>query len=135
MPRETFAASFDNLARICEFVTTVSKEAGFSEADAYDIELATNEACTNIIEHGYMENSDGRIECSIEVDEKSVTVVLRDWGTPFDASDVPDKDFDVPLQDLGPRGSGLRIMRGSMDDVEFEQLPGDENRTTMRKLR
>jgi anti-sigma regulatory factor (Ser/Thr protein kinase) len=135
MPSETFAASFDNLARICEFVTTVSREAGFSEADVYDVELATNEACTNIIEHGYGENSDGKIECSVEVEDKGVTVVLRDWGTPFDASDVPDKDFEVPLQDLGPRGAGLRLMRGTMDEVEFEQLPGDENRVTMRKFR
>jgi serine/threonine-protein kinase RsbW len=77
MPSETFAASFDNLARICEFVTTVSREAGFSEADVYDVELATNEACTNIIEHGYGENSDGKIECSVEVEDKGVTVVLR----------------------------------------------------------
>ena len=135
MPRETFAASFDNLARICEFVTTVSREAGFNEADVYDVELATNEACTNIIEHGYPENSGGEIECSVEVDEVGVTVVLKDWGTPFDASDVPDKDFEVPLQELGPRGAGLRIIRGTMDDVEFEQLPGEENRTTMRKSR
>jgi anti-sigma regulatory factor (Ser/Thr protein kinase) len=135
MPRETFAASFENLAQICEFVTTVSREAGFSEADVYDVELATNEACTNIIEHGYTEISDGKIECLVEVDAKGVTVVLRDWGTPFDASDVPDKDFDVPLQDLGPRGAGLRLMRGTMDDVEFAQLPGDENRLTMRKFR
>ena len=135
MPSETFAASFDNLARICEFVTTASREAGFSEADVYDVELATNEACTNIIEHGYGENSDGKIECSVEVDNKRLTVVLRDWGTPFDASDVPDKDFEVPLQKLGPRGVGLRMMRGTMDEVEFEQLPGDENRVTMRKNR
>jgi anti-sigma regulatory factor (Ser/Thr protein kinase) len=135
MPRETFAASFDNLARICEFVTSVSRESGFSEADVYDVELATNEACTNIIEHGYTEDPDGKIECSVEVDDKGLTVVLRDWGTPFDASDVPDKDFDVPLQELGPRGAGLRLMRGTMDDVDFEQLPGDENRVTMRKFR
>lgn len=135
MPLETFAASFENLARICEFVTTISREAGFSESDVYDVELATNEACTNIIEHGYMENSDGKIECSVEADERSVTVLLRDWGAPFDASDVPDMDFDVPLQELGPRGAGLRLMRGTMDEVKFEQLPGDENLTTLRKFR
>ncbi len=122
MPRETFAASFDNLARICEFVTTVSREAGFSEADVYDVELATNEACTNIIEHGYTEESDGTIECSIEVDDKGVTVVLRDWGTPFDASDVPDKDFEVPLQELGPRGAGLRPASASLHPRAFHRL-------------
>jgi anti-sigma regulatory factor (Ser/Thr protein kinase) len=135
MPSETFSAHFGNLARICEFVTTFAREAGFSDADVYSVELATNEACTNIIEHGYIGNSDGKIECSVEVDDEGITVVLRDWGQSFDPSDVPDKDFEVPLDKLGPRGAGLRLMRASMDDVEFEQLPNDENLVTMRKLR
>ena len=135
MPRETFVATFKNLARICEFVTTASAEAGFSEADLYCVELATNEACTNIIEHGYHDISDGEIECVVSVDEESVTVILRDWGIPFDPSEVPDKDFEGPLDTLGPRGAGLRMMRGTMDEVDFERLPDDENRVTMKKFR
>ncbi len=135
MPGKTFDARFENLARICEFVTTVARKAGFNDAQVYDVELATNEACTNIIEHGYAGNPDGKIECSVEADSKVVIVILRDWGTPFDASDVPDKDFEVPLQELGPRGAGLRLMWGTMDEVEFERLPDDENRVTMKKFR
>ena len=135
MPKETFAARFENLAAICEFVTSHSRKAGLSDSEVYDVELATNEAATNIIEHGYTGNPEGRIECSIDADEQNVTIILRDWGTPFDPSDVPDKDFDVPLKELGPRGAGLRLMKGTMDEVEFEQLSGDENRVTMRKYR
>ncbi len=135
MPKETFAARFENLARICEFVTTVSREAGFDEADTYSIELATNEACTNIIEYAYSDGAEGRIECSIETDEKGITIVLRDWGRPFDASEVAEKDFDVPLEELGPRGAGLRLMRGAVDEVVFEPLPGEGNRLTIKKFR
>lgn len=135
MPKETFAARLENLARICEFVTTVSREAGFDEADTYSVELATNEACTNIIEYAYSEGAEGRIECSIEADEKGVTIVIRDWGRPFDASAVPEKNFDVPLEELGPRGAGLRLMRGAVDEVVFEPLPGEGNRLTLRKFR
>jgi serine/threonine-protein kinase RsbW len=135
MPKETFAARFENLARICEFVTSVSREAGFDEADTYSVELATNEACTNIIEYAYSEGAQGRIECSIEADEKGVTIVLRDWGRPFDASTVPEENFDVPLEELGPRGAGLRLMRGAVDEVVFEPLPGEGNRLTIRKFR
>ncbi|GMR09733.1 MAG: hypothetical protein BMS9Abin28_0553 [Anaerolineae bacterium] len=135
MPKEIFAARLENLARICEFVTTVSRETGFDEADTYSIELATNEACTNIIEYAYGEGMEGRIECSIEVDEKGVTIVLRDWGRPFDASEIPEKNFDVPLEELGARGAGLRLLRGAVDEVVFEPLPGEGNRLTIKKFR
>ena len=110
MPTETFVARFENLARICEFVTTASKVAGFSEVDTYCVELATNEACTNIIEYSYEENSEGKIECSIEWDDQGVTIVLRDWGKPFDVNVVPEQNYDVPLEELGLRGAGLRLM-------------------------
>ncbi len=135
MPRETFAARFENLARICEFVTTVAREAGFDEADTYCVELATNEACTNIIDYAYGDGTEGKIECSIEADEKGITIVLRDWGKPFDASAVPEKNFDVPLEELGSQGAGLRLMRGAADEVEFEPLPGEGNRLTIKKFR
>jgi len=135
MPKETFAARYENLARICEFVAVASEAAGFGEADAYCVELATNEACTNIMEYSYGEDTEGKIECSIEADDKGVTIVLRDWGKPFDASRVPEMTFDVPLDELDLRGIGLRLMKGAMDEVEFEALSVGGNRLTMRKYR
>lgn len=135
MPKETFEAKFSNLAPICRFVSDVAKQAGFSEQDAYSIELATNEAATNIIEYAYAGRDDGRIECQIEADVQGVTVVLRDWGEPFDVDGVPESDFSGPLERLKLRGAGLKLIRGAMDEVEFKPLPGQGNLLTMRKRR
>lgn len=135
MPKATFEARYENLGRICEFVSTTAKRAGLDDSAAYAVELATNEACTNIIEHGYGGESENRIECSIEADDGGVTVVLLDWSQPFDPASVPEANFKVPLEKLNPRGAGLRLIRGSMDEVEFEPIPGKGNRLTMRKSR
>ena len=135
MPTATFEARYKNLGRICEFVTTTAKRAGLDESAAYAVELATNEACTNIIEHGYGGDSDNQIECSVEANDGGVTVVLLDSSRPFDPASVPEADFKVPLEDLSPRGAGLRLIRGSMDEVHFEPIPGKGNRLTMRKSR
>ena len=135
MPKATFKARYENLGRICEFVSSTAKRAGLDDSAAYAVELATNVACTNIIEHGYGGESDNRIECSIEADDGGVTVVLLDWSRPFDPSGVPVANFAVPLEKLNPRGAGLRLIRGSMDEVQFEPIPGTGNRLTMRKSR
>lgn len=133
MPKATFDARYENLARICKFVSAVSMGAGLSEQDAYLVELATNEACTNIIQHAYGEEEVGTIECSIQVDEQGVTIVLKDHGRVFDVESVPEADFSVSLAELPPGGAGLRIMRGAMDELTFEPLPKRGTRLTMRK--
>lgn len=135
MPKETFEAKFSNLAPICKFVSDAAKLAGLSDGDAYAVELATNEAATNIIEYGYAGHDDGRIECRVESDDQGVTVVLRDWGEPFDAARVPEPDFSGPLDQMRMRGAGLKLIHGAMDEVEFEPLPGQGNLLTMRKHR
>src|SRR3990172_4928650 len=98
MPKATFKARYENLGRICEFVSRTAKRAGLDDSAAYAVELATNEAATNIIEHGYGGESDNRIECSIDADDGGVTVVLLDWSPPFDPTRVPEADFSVPLE-------------------------------------
>lgn len=135
MPKETFEAKFSNLAPICEFVSDATKRAGFSDGDVYSVELATNEAATNIIEYAYAGYDDGQIECQVEADDHGVTIVLRDWGAPFEAGRIPEPDFSGPLDQLRLRGAGLKLIRGAMDEVEFKALPGQGNLLTMRKHR
>jgi anti-sigma regulatory factor (Ser/Thr protein kinase) len=133
MPKETFEAKFANLAPICEYVSTAAKQAGFNGPATYEVELATNEAATNIIEYAYAGIDDGKIELLVEVDEDGITIVLRDWGRPFDVDSVPEPDFSRPLEHLSLRGAGIRLIRKSMDEVEFQPLPSSGNRLTMRK--
>jgi anti-sigma regulatory factor (Ser/Thr protein kinase) len=46
-----FAAKFEYLDEIREFVGAIAREGGFSDKDVYNIQLATDEAASNIIEH------------------------------------------------------------------------------------
>lgn len=135
MPKETFEADYSSLALISDFVSSAAKQAGLSERDSYAVELATNEAATNIIEYAYEEHEDGKIELVVEADDDGMTIVMRDWGKPFQVDRVPEADFSVPLEDLPLRGAGLRLIRGSMDEVQFEPIGGSGNKLTMRKRR
>jgi serine/threonine-protein kinase RsbW len=46
-------SSTENLALIREFVTAVGTQAGFTDDEVARLELAVDEACTNVIEHAY----------------------------------------------------------------------------------
>ena len=46
-----FAAKFEYLDEIREFVGGIARAGGFTDKDVYNIQLATDEAASNIIEH------------------------------------------------------------------------------------
>jgi serine/threonine-protein kinase RsbW len=116
----TFPGRFSYLAEIGEFVTRAAGAAGLSPDAVYAVEMAVDEACTNIIMHAYGGEGRGDIECTCQINGRGLTVTLRDRGCSFDPSSVPDPDVDTEIQDRQEGGLGLYLMRNLMDDVRFE---------------
>ena len=62
----TFSTTFDILDEIRTFVGNQAREAGFNAKEIYSIQLATDEAASNVIEHAYDGKADGKFEVSCE---------------------------------------------------------------------
>jgi serine/threonine-protein kinase RsbW len=114
-----FPGRYESLADIREFVVDVARSAGFDDNDVYAVELAVDEACTNVIEHAYAGMGQGEIECTCEVKADELVITIKDQGKPFNPDKVPEPNFSVGLEELKPRGAGLFIMRKMMDEVKF----------------
>jgi serine/threonine-protein kinase RsbW len=123
------------LSKICAFVVREAGEAGLDDTAAYGVELAVDEACTNIIEHAYGGEGKGEIECTARATKDGLVIILRDKGKAFDPTGVPDPDVNAPLEKLPSRGAGLFLMRKMMDEVHFEFRKGKGNTLTMLKRR
>lgn len=130
---KTFPGKFDSLIEISEFVTQAAGDVGLSEESVYAVEMAVDEACTNIIEHAYGGEGRGDIECTCQINGNKLTVTLQDCGRPFDPSSVPEPDVNAPLQDRQEGGLGLYLMHRLMDEVHFEFTPDSGNVLTMVK--
>lgn len=128
-----FPGKFESLPAISEFVTRNAREAGLNSKEVYAVELAVDEACTNIIEHAYRETYSGEIVCSCQPVKQGLKIVLSDRGETFDPKSVPEPDPTVPLEQVSPRGAGLFLMRKMMDEVEFAFDPVNGNVLTMVK--
>lgn len=133
MPSKMFAGQYTSLEAISEFIAQAAEEAEFDSKGIYAIKLAVDEACSNIIEHGYQEKPGGQICCSYKKIEDGLKITIQDWGKPFSPNDVPDPNFNVELQDLKPRGAGLYFMKKLMDEVKFDFNSGDGNLLVMIK--
>lgn len=119
MPTTTFPGRFDSIEKISDFVQEVSEAAGLSASEAYAVQLAVDEACTNIIEHAYGGEGVGAIECTCEPTGEGLRIVLRDKGRPFNPDAVPEPKIGSPLEEVNSRGLGVFFMRKMMDEVVF----------------
>ena len=128
-----FAAKFEYLDEIREFVGDIAREGGFSNKDVYNIQLATDEAASNIIEHAYEKVPDGVLELSCGIKGDVITIILIDHGESFDPSEVPLPDLKADLSDRKIGGLGIFLMRKLMDEVRYEPRADKSNVLTMIK--
>jgi len=131
---KAFPGRYESLARIGDFVRIAAQEAGFEKFAVYSIEMAVDEACSNIIEHAYGGEGQGEIRCKCSVSDRSLTIELCDRGKSFDPSSVPPPNLSDNLEDREAHGLGLYFIRQWMDEVRFVSR-GVENVLTMVKHR
>ena len=126
-------ATLDSLATISMFITDATSRAGLDDHAAWQVQLAVDEASTNIIQHGYSDGTPGEIELAWRVDGPDLIVTLRDRGRRFNPDDVPAPDITSPLEERQAGGLGLYLMGRLMDAVEFEFDDAQGNLLTMTK--
>lgn len=134
MQRVVFPGHFASLEKISALVVQAANEAGLDDRAVYAVQLAVDEACTNIIEHAYGGEGKGDIDCSIYTNRGEFKIVLRDHGRPFDPNNVHSPNKDVPLEKLEPRGLGIFFMRKMMDEIKFDFKPGVNTLTMVKKV-
>ncbi|HEX6271299.1 MAG TPA: ATP-binding protein [Anaerolineales bacterium] len=130
-----FAAKFEMLDEIREYVGNIAREGGFGDKDVYNIQLATDEAASNIIEHAYENISNGILELSCGVQGNTIKIILTDHGEPFDPSEIPLPDLKADLSNRKIGGLGIFLMRKLMDEVHYESKAEKSNTLTLIKHR
>jgi len=85
----------------------------------YEIQLAVDEACTNIITHGYAGMNPGSIMLEIKFDPKNIVITITDFGHPFEPVETSAPDLEAIMRDESTGGFGLFIIYQTMDNVSY----------------
>ena len=99
MPNVTFPARFDFLDEIREFVAQVAREGGFTDKEIYSLQLAADEAASNIIEHAYKGISNAVIDITCDMHGDTLTITMWDTGKSFNPSKVKQPNLKADLSD------------------------------------
>jgi serine/threonine-protein kinase RsbW len=133
MSSRKFSSRLENLKEIGDFIVDCARSVGFDDSDIYAIQLAVDEAATNIIEHAYRDMELGEIDIRCEAIKDGVKIVLRDHGRAFDPKSLPEPTLNVPIEELKPRGLGVFLIHQMMDKVEYKFNTKNGNSLTMIK--
>jgi len=111
-------AKLENLAVIGNFVAEAMKQLSV-EQQTFQVQLAVDEACTNIIQHAYSGESEKSIRILCSMSGNDLVIKIRDWGKPFDPDSVSPPDTESELFERKLGGLGIFLMRQMMDEVRY----------------
>ncbi|WP_028894325.1 GNAT family N-acetyltransferase [Syntrophorhabdus aromaticivorans] len=115
------------------FIRALAVSCDFSEPARNAIEIAAEEALTNVIQHAFEEKADETFKLSVSISSEDFKITIHEKGMPFDPDGVADYNpgkIEIAQQ---ADGLGLYLMKRMMDDVIFENLGREGKSLTLIK--
>ncbi len=97
-------------------------------SDAYNVQLAVDEAVATAISQAYGDDATKNIELAFEIHRDRLVVQVCDWGKTFDPSGMPEPDLDH----IHEQSYGVFLVR-LMDSVSYDADPVKGNCVTLVK--
>jgi serine/threonine-protein kinase RsbW len=126
-------SSTENLSMIRDFVKSIGTQAGMGEMELGRLELAVDEACSNVMEHAYSSDSTKEVSIRATIDETSIQIEVIDTGKGFDPAAVEQLKLAELVSAKRTGGLGMRLIKSFMDEVHYEMVPGVKNELRMIK--
>jgi len=128
------ASDLGNLRRVREFVRTFCRDlpgSPLADDDVAELELAVNEAASNIMKHAYHGRTDRRIHLESEAFPARVAIRLHHLGDAFDTSSVSPPALDGSRES----GFGIHLITKCVDEVRYYRDDRGRNCIALAKVR
>ena len=104
---------------IRKFIARIASKYRLSKNEINALTISVDEACTNIIKHGYNNVQSGSITMNVHVKYDRLIVELIDQGQSFDPNQVCDPNISHYVQTGKKGGLGIFIMKKFLDDIQY----------------
>jgi len=126
-------AVLDNITSLKKFIDEAGRHMGLNEDITYALKLAMEEACVNIITHGYKESDPGLVKLTFEIDSESAQLTIYDEGMPFNPDDANAVDVESDWDERKVGGLGLLMIREMVDEINYKSDDGLGNFLVLTK--
>jgi len=127
------AALSDSLRAIRDFIQDSCRDAGVGRRETHGLVVAVDEACNNVVEHGYQGRPPGSIAVSFDVRDGRVVVAITDRGRAFDPGDAPAPELHSDWRNRKVGGLGWHLIRQFVDEIHYKPDAEKGNELTLIK--
>ncbi len=129
----TLPNKFDYLEIAQLFVRETAKKIGFAGSSLNNIDIAIEEAVSNVMKHTYDPEENRTFDIICEKLRNGIKIVIKEMGLPFDPSNVKKYQLTENLEDASTTGLGLFLISKVMDEYSFHNLGINGKETHMIK--
>jgi anti-sigma regulatory factor (Ser/Thr protein kinase) len=112
--------SYLRIAQFC--VKEAARKFGFEEDDLYKLELAVEEAITNVVHHAFEAGEAGSFDIICERVSRGIRISIKEKGLPFDPNKLPLYSRPDSVDELSPSGLGTFLMKEMVDEAAYRNL-------------
>lgn len=118
-------ADLSQLHRVSSTISEImAKATNLAEPNVanYNIQLAVQELCVNIVNHAYEGQTGGTIDITLALtrNPQRLAIEIRDKGMAFEPALVSDPDLSM----LHEHGYGMFLIRQLIDEVDYQNRSG-----------
>ncbi len=120
------------LGEVERFVDMIVVEAELDSGKTSGVLLAVTEATTNALIHGNKRNVEKKVFITADIDDRSITIRVKDQGAGFNPDIIPDPTQPENL--LKDSGRGLYLMRYHSNELKYNITPEGTETTLVISL-
>ncbi|NLX67175.1 MAG: ATP-binding protein [Bacteroidales bacterium] len=121
------------ISKLVTFIETIGEELGLSPALVMSLNLALEEAVSNIILYAYPKEFNQDISIEAVKENNALIFTITDTGVEFDPTKGGDVDITLTVEDRPVGGLGIFLIKKIMNEVEYKRVD-DMNVFTLKKL-
>jgi anti-sigma regulatory factor (Ser/Thr protein kinase) len=119
---------------LADYIDSIADAAGIDPSLTMSLNLALEEAVTNVIMYAYPEGTDGTVDIITEVNDGLLTFIIKDSGKAFDPTQKEDADVTLSAEERSIGGLGIFLVRQIMDSVDYQRIDNQNILTLKKKL-
>ena len=112
------------ISNLAGFVDRIMEENDLKPDFAMKVNLALEEAVTNVIMYAYPAGTKGKVNLEAVVEGTELKFTLADRGKYFDPTEAPEADTTASVEDRPIGGLGIHLVRTIMDSVTYKRMDG-----------